>query len=84
MAKGGNKLMLVRVLADLLVDGKSYAANDVVEFPAELAESRVKAGQVDDAEAAVDYCVKELGKKPITHEPVIVDAVADAVADGAE
>lgn len=82
MAKNEKKTGLVRVLAALHLEGKAYAANDVVEFPPEVVEARVKAGEVDDREAAVDYCLKELGKKPIKHEPVAAEVSGESESEG--
>lgn len=73
---------LVRVLSALPIDGKEYAANDVVEFPPEVVEARVKSGEVDESEAAVDYCLQELGKKPIKHEPVAAEVSGESESEG--
>lgn len=60
---------LARVLVDFPFEGKDYAANDLVEFPAGAVETLKKSGVVDDSEAAIAYCAETLGKKPVVHVP---------------
>lgn len=71
--------VVVRVLTVLPVGGKTYNANDAVEFSAGDVEQLKSTGAIDDGKEAVEYCTKTLGKKVIKHE-----AVVDAAATGEE
>lgn len=58
----------VRVLTAVLVEGVSYAGNQVVAFPAEIAKQLKAAGSVDDAKEAVAFCLSE-GAEVVEHAP---------------
>lgn len=70
MAK--KETVLVRTLLDILIEGVSYRANQLVAFPVALAASLKASGQADDAKAAVEYCRSE-GQEPITHAAAASD-----------
>lgn len=58
----------VRVLNAVIVEGISYACNQVVVFPAEIAKHLKAAGSVDDSKEAVAFCVSE-GAEVVAHAP---------------
>lgn len=66
MAK--SEIVKVRVLVDVLVEGVSYASNQLVAFPAEIAKQLKAAGSVDDDKGAVAFCVSE-GVEVVEHAP---------------
>lgn len=59
----------VRMLVDQPVDGITYKANQVVDFPAGVAKGLKAQGVADDTAEAVAYCVKELGAEVVVHDP---------------
>lgn len=71
----------VRMLVDKTVDGLQYRANQVVDFPNDVAAALTD-GDIKEADAsqgAVDYCMKELKAEPIVHADAASRAAATAV-----
>jgi hypothetical protein len=62
------------MLVDQRVDGLDYKGNQVVDFPNELADKLVAGGAADNNKNAVQYCIDELGAKPIVHEDLAEQA----------
>jgi hypothetical protein len=56
------------MLVDKQVEGLSYKANQVVDYPDALAKKLIDGLEADASKAGVDYCIDELGAKPIKHE----------------
>lgn len=62
------ELVPVRVLTSVRLDGVDYSADQLVGFPAALAESLEKSGSVDPHKDALAYC-KAQGAELIEHNP---------------
>lgn len=75
------EVALARVLVGFPLDGKDYAANDLVEFPAESIESLKKSGVVDDGEGAIAYCTNVLNKKPMMHVVEVAEQESQGEAE---
>ena len=61
-------LVPVRVLTGLRLEGVDYSPDQMVGFPAALAEALEKSGSVDPHKDALAYC-KAQGVELIEHQP---------------
>lgn len=58
--------MKVRVLSVVTLAGQNYDPNTVLDIDKATSKDLIAAGLVDDAAAAVDYCISVLGVTAIT------------------
>ncbi len=73
----------VRVLADVVIEGVTYRANDVISIDAQLWAQYVDIAALDASPEAVQYCEAELGAAARDHAAEAA-AVAAAQAPPAE
>lgn len=69
-----------RILTDTTIDGVDYKVNQVVVLDDKQAKSLEESGALDTSAEAVEYCIDELGAKPIEHKPKKEEPAAEPAA----